>query len=574
MLSPSQGSDDVPPRFDSSLGVLTGEQITEYPDAVIRKEWKPTVKQKQVLSVPDSVFELLGGGAAGGGKTDLTILEDPTKGYTDHPKFKSLILRRTYADLEKEIIPRSHEWYKPAGADYNETKKRWTWPSGAITQFGHAEREQDVRKYDTAEYNTIKWEEATGFTGFQYLYLSLSRCRSSSPDLPAFVRGYTNPGNVGHGFFKKRFVDPFRVGGRIIIDKVTKQKRIYIPFKGTDNPHLLINDPGYLRRLEGLPEIEKRAKLGGDWDAYEGQVFSEFRVLHLADEPINALHVIKPAMIPEWWPRIICIDWGYEAMTFIIWAAISPSGRVYIYRTWFWFKTKISVWAREAINLSGDETYVDAVICHSAGQNRGDDKTIFQQVNEAFEGKAVFRLGDRDRIGGKSMVHEYLRWEQRPNLKLPEVTYDSVLAAKILRNHGGDKYYEYLAMFAPAEYEGHIPKLQIFSHSYPQIDRENKELVDVIPACVPDENNPEDVAEFPGDDPYDCLRLVVKCAHRYVEESATEFERRKKLQKVIDALVATQNQTNFYRQMEKLEAEADPHFAVRSLRRLGNRRVH
>lgn len=568
MLSVSQGSDDVPP------GGMQFNEITSYPEAVIAKEWKPTPKQKEVLSVPKTVFELLGGGAAGGGKTDLTILEDPTLQYTEHPKFKSLILRRTYADLEKEIIPRSQEWYAPAGATYNETKKRWVWPSGAITQFGHAEREQDVRKYDTAEYNTIKWEEATGFTGFQYLYLSLSRCRSSSPDLPAFVRGYTNPGNVGHGFFKKRFVDPWRGGGRIIIDKVTKQKRIYIPFKGTDNPHLLINDPGYLKRLEGLPEIERRAKLGGDWDAYEGQVFSEFRVLHLADEPINALHVIKPALIPDWWPRILCIDWGYEAMTFAIWAAISPSGRVYVYRTWFWLRTKIEVWSKECLNLSIGEEFVDAVICHSADQHRGEDKTIYDQVNEAFDGKIVFRLGDRDRIGGKNMIHEYLRWEQKPQLKLLEVTYDAKLAARILRIQGEQRYYEYLALFAPPDIEGFIPKLQIFSHSYPQTSRENKELIDVIPSCVPDEKNPEDVAEFPGDDPYDCLRLLVKCAYRYVEKSASEFERRKKLQEVIDALVKTQNQTAFYRQMEKLEAETGEYYAVRAKRRLGNRRVH
>lgn len=550
------------------------EHIDEYPESVIRKEWKPTQKQKEVLTLPDSIFECMGGGAAGGGKTDLTILEDPVREFTNHPKFKALILRRTYADLEKEIIPRSQEWYAPAGATYHEQKKRWTWPSGAITQFGHAEREQDVRRYDTAEYNTIKWEESTAFTGFQYLYLSLSRCRSSSPDLPAFIRAYTNPGNVGHKFFKGRFVDPCRSGRKVIIDRVTKQKRIFIPFMGRDNPHLLVNDPGYLSRLEGLPEIEKKAKLYGDWDSYEGQVFSEFRVLHLEDEPPNALHVIPPALIPDWWPRILCIDWGFDAMTFAIWAAISPLGRVYIYRTWFWLKTTIKIWARECVNLCGDETYEDGVICHSAGQHRGEPKTIWEQVNEAFEGKCTFRLGDRDRIGGKNMVHEYLRWEQKPNLLLPEVTYDPQLAAKLLRLYGEDKYYEYLRMFVPQEPENNIPKLQIFSHSYPQSNRENKELIDVIPACIPRETDPEDVEEFPGDDPYEALRLVCKSAYRYTEQSASEFERRKKLQRIVDELHATQNQTAYYRQMERLEAEVGEVVSVRSHRRVGNRRIH
>lgn len=553
---------------------ISGVTSVSNPEQVLAKEWKPTQKQREVLQLPDTIFECLGGGAAGGGKTDLTILEDPTRQLTEHPKFKALILRRTYADLEKEIIPRSTEWYAPAGAVYNETKKRWTWPSGAITQFGHAEREQDVRKYDTAEYNTIKWEEATGFTGFQYLYLTITRCRSSSPDLPAFVRGYTNPGNVGHGFFKKRFIDPCPAGRRIIIDKITRQKRIYIPFLGKDNPHLLKNDPTYLVRLEGLPEVEKKAKLYGDWSSYEGQVFSEFRILHLADEPENAFHVMPPAVIPEWWPKILCIDWGWEAMTFAIWAAISPIGRCYIYRTWFWTKTTIKEWSRECVNLSGDEQFEDALICHSAGQHRGEEKTILEQVNESFDGRATFRLGDRDRVGGKSMVHEYLRWEQRPHITMPEVVYDQELAAAILRKGGEQKYYEYLAQFSPPEPERNIPKLQIFSHCYPQTQRENKELIDVIPSCVPAENNPEDVEEFQGDDPYDCLRMIVKCANRYVDMSSAEHERRKKLQKVLDDLAATYNQTNFYRQMEKLEKELTQHSSVRARSRLGHRRIH
>ena len=168
------------------------------PKAVISKVWKPTDKQQQVISLPDTVFEALGGGAAGGGKTDLGVMLPLAREFVNHPKFKALVMRRTFADLEKEIVPRQHEWYAPSGGTYNETKKVWTWSSGARIQNGHAEREQDVRKYDSAEYNYIDWDESTHFSKFQYLYLSLSRCRSSSPDLPAFVRAFTNPG-IGSG---------------------------------------------------------------------------------------------------------------------------------------------------------------------------------------------------------------------------------------------------------------------------------------------------------------------------------------------------------------------------------------
>jgi len=541
--------------------------------SVIEKCWKPTDRQQQILSLPDTVFEALGGGAAGGGKTDLGILLPCIRQFVEHPKFKALIMRRTHPDIEKEIAPRQHEWYSPQGATYHETKKRWKFPSGAIVQNGHAEREQDVRKYDSAEYNYILWDESTHFTGFQYLYLSFTRCRSASPDLPAFVRSFTNPGNIGHQFFKKRFIDPCPGGNKIVKDKVTKVKRIFIPFLGADNPHLLINDPTYLQRLEALPEIEKRAKLYGDWNSYEGQVFSEFRVYRLADEPENAQHVIHlpegargydlHRVVPHWWPKILCVDWGWSAMTFAIWAAISPSGRLYVYRTWAWTKTAIKIWGRELANLS------------RMGQ---------PELEEVFEGRYDVRMGDKDRIGGKNMIHEYLRWIPKPKLQLAMHEFDAELANRILRIYGEEKYYEYLDMFRPPEPETNLPKLQILSHG-PE-GRENKELIDVIPSCIPDENDIEDVAQFDGDDPYEALRLATKSAHRFVDVSKEEMKRRERLNNIYEkAKIATSEaQTAYYRNLELLasrgnlegftgrDAAAGNEFAVRGHRRLGQRK--
>lgn len=543
-------------------------------EAVINKVWKPTDKQNQILCLPDTIFEALGGGAAGGGKTDLGLMIPPARQFTEHPKFKGLVMRRTMTDLEKEIIPRQQEWYAPMGGTYNETKKRWKFASGAMIQNGHAEREQDVRKYDSAEYNYIDWDESTHFTGFQYLYLSISRCRSSSPDLPAFVRSFTNPGNIGHSFFKNRFVDPCPFGRKILVDRVTKERRIYIPFLGKDNPHLLLNDPGYLTRLEGLPEIEKKAKLYGDWNSYEGQVFSEFRVLHLADEPEYAVHVIDNKsgkfVIPNWWPRILCIDWGWDAMTFAIWAAISPEGRVYIYRTWAWFKTYTPIWAAEIVKLTGDEVIEDLCLCHSAGQHRGEELTIQEQVSNAFDNKYVVNLAKKDRIGGKTLVHEYLRWKQIPRLHR-KLLYDGALAGWILRNKGEQSYNEYLAMFVDTPDEDNIPKLQILSHG-PE-GRENKELIDVIPSCMPSEINPEDVAEFFGDDPYDTLRMVVKSAHRYIDQANVAFQRLAKLE-ALNAKNTPESQTAFYMELARTATQDQELYEVRGHRRIGNRRFH
>lgn len=542
------------------------------PEAVITKEWKPTDVQASVMAIPDTVFEGLGGGAAGGGKTDLGIMLPVAREFHNHPKFKALIMRRTLADLEKEIIPRQQEWYAPSGATYNETKKVWKWSNGARIQNGFAEKEDDVRKYDSAEYNYIDWDESTHFSEFQYLYLSLSRCRSSSPDLPAFVRAFTNPGNRGHQFFKKRFVDPFPRGGKIILDKTTKQKRIYIPFLGKDNPHLLLNDPDYLNRLAGLPEAEKRAKLFGDWNAYEGQVFSEFRILHIPGEPEHAVHVIQPFPIPDYWARVLAIDWGWAAWTFAIWAAISPDGRVYIYRTYAVKKTHIKVWSKDVVNLTAEEELNDVIICHSANQARGEELTIQAQIYQAFEEKYDVRLGDRDRIGGKNLVHEYLRWVELPDRVKNGLVYDHNQALSIFRRKGVDAYNEYLALFAPAVKETNLPKLQIFSHDL--TGKTNQELIDTIPACIPAEKNPEDVEEFKGDDPYDCLRLTLKAINRYLSDSIENEAKVMRAQRIYDELRKTNDQTAFHRNMEKLEADNEEVTSVRRHRSIGNKRIH
>ena len=50
---------------------------------------------------------------------------------------------------------------------------------------------------------------------------------------------------------------------------------MFIPATIEDNPTLFDNDEEYLRRLEALPEIERKRLRHGVWDAFEGQIFTE-----------------------------------------------------------------------------------------------------------------------------------------------------------------------------------------------------------------------------------------------------------------------------------------------------------
>lgn len=486
------------------------------------KEWRPSYKQEVFISLPDDIFEALYGGAVFSGKSELLVILPLARQFHLHPKFKGLILRRTFPELEKEIINRSYEYYESFGGRYNKQEKRWTFPSGAQIHFGHAEEEQDIRRYDGVEYNLIEFDELTSFTEFQYMYL-FTRCRSASRELPAIIRSSAMPGGIGHTWVRKRFIEPDPNGSKIIVDKRTGFKRFFLKASPTDNPYGMKNDPTYIARLELLPEAERKAKLG-DWYQFTGQVFTEFRIQPYHDEPENARHVIEPFDIPDFWPKVVFIDWGYTANTVALWAAIAPSGRVYIYREYVTKETNISEWAAEIGELLRRDKNIRMVgIDTNAWDQRGEEKTIAEQFEEfARLPELGLRLvpASKGRVSGKILIQEYLRWKPRPRITPSQIDMEY---AKQLISISLDAYNEYLSRFEP-EKEEVLPKLQIFSTC--------KELIRVIPLCIYDEKNREDVKEFEGDDAYDCLRYTLKGVVRYLDESKDEFERIRKAQEV------------------------------------------
>jgi hypothetical protein len=524
-----------------------------YEDFLREKNIKPHPVQEQLLTLPDEIFEALYGGAAYGGKSWILTLLPLFRGFYKFRGYKGIILRNKFPDLEREIIRLSKEYYPKTGAKYNEQKHSWEWPEfNSYQDFGHVQHSSDITMYDSAQYNYCSFDELTHFSAYPYHYMVGSRVRPSSSFNIAIVRNGTNPGGIGQTFVYNRFVKPCEEGHTIIKDTSTGLLRIFIPAKAEDNPYGMEYDPLYVKKLEILKvvsEAEYKAKRYGDWHAFKGSVFTSFRPIRFSGEPNNALHVIEPFQIPEWWPRLLSIDWGKRAMCYAMWGAIAPNHKVYIYRERAWYGRDIPYWASEIKEIHNDnnESPVHTVLCGSAWQNRGGEIIAdeFQKYSDLSPSSSENTPGSR--VAGLQLVHDFLRWEKKTSVRSKNEFYDMSVAQEIYRNYGPAALENYKKQFYDEPEEENLPILQIFNTC--------KILIDTIPMCIYDDKKIEDIAEFDGDDPIDDLRYFCKMAKRFINGELGNLSAAEKIQSVIAQREATGDMTTYYRQMEKIERE-------------------
>lgn len=298
--------------------------------------WKPQPKQIMFLQRPE--YEALYGGAAGGGKSDALLAEALRQVHI--PYYRAIIFRKTYPQLS-ELIDRSREIYGPAfpRAKYNASGHYWAFPNGAKIYFGNMQRTQDRVNYQGKRYDFIGFDELTHFTWDEYAYM-FSRNRPNGPGTRVYIRATTNPGGVGHGWVKERFITAAPPMTRITeeievkrpdgqIDRTTRD-RIFVPASVFDNKILLDNNPTYTASLAMLPDAERKALLYGDWDSFSGQVFTEF-----VDDPNHYndrenTHVIAPFRIPAHWRIYRGFDFGYTRPFAVEWIAVDEERRAYI----------------------------------------------------------------------------------------------------------------------------------------------------------------------------------------------------------------------------------------------------
>ena len=292
--------------------------------------------------------------------------------------------------------------------------------------------------YKGAEIQWLYFDELTSFEFEIYDFLKTRLRAKKSLGVVPVVRSSSNPGDIGHAWVKKMFVDaaPYmEIFTREINSKATGKKKIfrmqYIPSLATENPHI---GDDYIFQLESKPEALRNALLFGDWDAFEGQVFTEWRDKpeHYADR--RWTHVISPFDIPLNWPRYMSFDFGFSRPFSLGWWAIGPDGCAYRYREWYGCEaghpnTGLKIAPKEIATgiierEKNDEAREGIKVLRVADpsifdRSRGD--SIAQMMEPSQYGPGVyFSPGDNTRLAGKAQFHERLRFdaEGRPKMQV------------------------------------------------------------------------------------------------------------------------------------------------------------
>lgn len=287
----------------------------------------------QTRFLRSQVFEILYGGAAGGGKTEALIvlpgyqlaLEDQRfqRGEIKQSRGWGIYFRRTVPRLI-QTIDRAHPIYKniDPGVRYNANDHLFTFRCGFKMQYGHMEHVQDRLNYSGPEFTIAEFDELGEFEEKQYTFIVDSRVRTSDPALQPLlkVRSGTNPVGVGVGWMKQRFkIDEIPpetiIRTHVTIpetQEVVTRERMFIPARAQDNPHLTKE---YWAGLLQMDPALREALYHGNWNTIEGAFFEG-----VWD---SAVHVVPDRPPSEGTFRFRCADFGYyPGKTVVCWIEV------------------------------------------------------------------------------------------------------------------------------------------------------------------------------------------------------------------------------------------------------------
>jgi predicted phage terminase large subunit-like protein len=291
-------------------------------------------KGQQERFLSSSADITIGGGAAGGGKSHL-LLMNPLR-HTHRRGFECATFRRQSTQITAGggLWDMSVEMYTPFGAKSKETPRHtWTFPSGAKLTFDHLQYEKSVKAWDGSQLALIQFDELQHFSETQFFYM-MSRNRttcgirpymsaSCNPDPDSFLvhflgwwideEGFPIDERCGQlRYFVRRdgeliwFDNPRQCAEAYPSDyakgKLSPKSVTFIKFMLEDNDALK-DDPDYNASLDALFDYERKRLKLGNWFARPsaGELFKTHYWKFIEAEDVPPLKKFR--RIVRYWDR-------------------------------------------------------------------------------------------------------------------------------------------------------------------------------------------------------------------------------------------------------------------------------
>jgi phage terminase large subunit len=427
------------------------------------------------------------GGARGPGKSHAMLAQIALDDCQRQSRLKALLLRKVGKAVREHMEDLRIKVLRHVEHTYRRSDGAITFPNGSRIVLGHFKDESDIDTYLGLEYDVIGVEEATTLSARKYKAIQ-SCSRSSKRHWRPRIYSTTNPGGVGHAWYKRTFVDPYEAGEEL--------DTRFIPATVEDNVFI---HPDYRNILDSYTGWLKRAWRYGDWDIAAGQFFTTWRQdVHVMEDwktgrmedwkngrmegsnstlPLfhsSTLPVFLPSTHPPNWRVWLAMDYGFTHYNVILLLAEDGGGQMYVLdelaeREWLVPRHAEAVramLARWEIAPERLATFVAGGDCF-ASRAVAEGTVADQWAAEGF----ALEPADDDRING---------------------------AAEVLRRLGDPE-------------AGLAPTLHI--------SRACGRLIECLPVLEHDPHRPEDVRKVDtdddgqgGDDAYDALRYGVMAA--------------------------------------------------------------
>jgi phage terminase large subunit len=284
-------------------------QRFERADVILQNRQLVASAAARACDKPDGPTAIGYGGARGGGKSHWLLAQMGVDDCMRVPGLKCLLLRKVgkanlehFEDLRRKL-------FTNLGHEFSAFRGILTFNNGSRIIAGHFQNEKDIDAYLGLEYDVIGIEEATTLTARKYQDITTC-CRTSKPNWRPRIYSTTNPGGVGHAWYRTKFVLP-------MLEK-RQADTAFIAARVTDNRW---NNPEYIRVLQGLSGWQRRAWLDGDWDIAAGQFFTTLR------REVHVVENFDDTRAREWF---VALDYGFAHYTVALLGCTDGDGNIFV----------------------------------------------------------------------------------------------------------------------------------------------------------------------------------------------------------------------------------------------------